>query len=417
MHVVVISDYAHVNGGASKVAVESAVSLAAHGASVTFLYAIGPVDERLNHRGIALAHVPLDSVRDQANPVHAARLAVWNEGARTGVLAALNSIVGRDTVVHVHQWSRALGPAMFGALGELNVPVVVSLHDYFPVCPNGAYYHFSNATPCTLKPMGAGCLASGCDRESRRHKVVRLLRHRRLWQQLAKIKVLTFVHVSDMAHELAKPFSPAHVKHMTVWNPVPAMTGPQAVPWANEHVLFAGRMSPEKGVFGLAEMARQRSVPCAFLGEGPLDDALQDQYPEHRYVPWGDRNTVGEALRACRALVLPALWHETFGLVVLEALSLGVPVIISDTVGAGAFVFDDVNGYVVERNNLQQLGDRLERCMDHDTLRRLSNGARTKTPISYLTEEAHMVALERVYSNAVERGGLGVSGDLAQQTA
>lgn len=417
MHVVLISDFAHVSGGAAKVAIEGAIALADRGHTITFLYAIEPVDERLQRDTITLVRVDADDVWSQSNPLQAARLAIWNDGVRRSVLSALRPVMGPDTVVHVHQWSRAFSPAVFRALGQLDVPVLVAMHDYFAVCPNGAYYHFDQRAPCQLSPMGLKCVASGCDRASRRNKAIRLLRHRRLQRELRALPNLTFTHVSDLAHEVAKPLSPSGVRHITVWNPVEPLGGAASAPWANEHVLYAGRLTAEKGVFDLAEVARRNTVPLAFLGDGPAGPELKRKYPEHRYVPWGDASTVGDALRACRALVLPSLWHETFGLVVLEALSVGTPVIVSDTVGAGAFVVDGTNGYVVPRGDMAMLADRLERCMDHDTLRELARGARSHTPFEYLSHKAHVDALERVYASAIaDHGRLSAQGKVGPGT-
>ncbi len=52
MTVILVADHAHINGGQAKVAIESALGLAARGHAVIFLAAVGPADERLAAAGI-----------------------------------------------------------------------------------------------------------------------------------------------------------------------------------------------------------------------------------------------------------------------------------------------------------------------------------------------------------------------------
>ncbi len=403
MHVILVSDFGHITGGAPKVAIDSAVALAERGVQVTFAYGVNPVDEALHRPSITLADIGLTEVWDVNNPIAAASSAVWNTAAHAGLQAALSQRITPDTVIHIHQWSKALSPATFGAARALGAPVLVTLHDYFPVCPNGAYYHFKRQAPCALKPMSVRCIASDCDSRSRAHKAVRLLRHRRLMRELAKTTDLTFVHVSETARALAEDLSPPHASHLTVWNPVSPLPGDVANPWLNEHVLFAGRLTPEKGVWTLAEAARAVSAPCAFLGDGPAGPELKAAYPEHRYLPWGDKDTVADAIRAARAVVLPSLWNETFGLIVMEALSLGVPVIVSDAVGAGAFIQDGVNGFVTPRGDREALSAALERVMDDTTVRTLSDGALNDAKRQDLSLAGHSAALVDVYQHALSQ--------------
>ena len=59
-------------------------------------------------------------------------------------------------------------------------------------------------------------------------------------------------------------------------------------------------------------------------------------------------------------LVAPSIWYETFGFTVLEALSYGVPVIVSDHVGAKDIVGQ--NGIIVKAGNVDQLKDAILTC-------------------------------------------------------
>ena len=82
MHVVIVADHAHVNGGQAKVAIDSAVGLAERGQRVTFFAAVAPVDPRLREAGVEV--VSLDQPDVETARSQAAFLAqtMWNRKAQ-----------------------------------------------------------------------------------------------------------------------------------------------------------------------------------------------------------------------------------------------------------------------------------------------------------------------------------------------
>jgi glycosyltransferase involved in cell wall biosynthesis len=166
-----------------------------------------------------------------------------------------------------------------------------------------------------------------------------------------------FVHVSPLAAGIGRAFLPGGARQFVLANPIDAVAQSPVAVESNRHFLYVGHLLPEKGCLDLAEAAR--SFDVAFMGAGPSARAITRINPRARLLRPGGGDEVNAALGGCRALVLPSLWYETFGLVVAEALSRGVPVIISDRVGAGAMVNHGLNGLVY------QAGDRhgLRACL------------------------------------------------------
>lgn len=112
-------------------------------------------------------------------------------------------------------------------------------------------------------------------------------------------------------------------------------------------VLYVGRLTWEKGVCDLAYASRGQEWRIALAGDGPLGDwaratfgeaTLGDEWPMG-VLGWVDHDTVLPALmRAADVVVLPSQpvpgWMEQFGVVVIEAMASGTPVVTTDT---GAF--------------------------------------------------------------------------------
>ena len=117
-------------------------------------------------------------------------------------------------------------------------------------------------------------------------------------------------------------------------------------------LLYAGRLSEEKGVLEVVDAWRiiQREVPEAQLvmaGRGPAEPKLRSQVPEAHFPGWVDRQTLAGWYRASTLLLFPSRF-DTFGCAVLEALSCGLPVACYPVKGPADLVQEGSNGLVCE---------------------------------------------------------------------
>ncbi|WP_066637844.1 1,4-alpha-glucan branching protein domain-containing protein [Desulfolucanica intricata] len=130
-------------------------------------------------------------------------------------------------------------------------------------------------------------------------------------------------------------------------------------------LLFYGRLVPEKGVQVLLRALPHvlRKFPKARLivaGKGPYESYLKNLAGElglNKVVSFPgfvDENTRKELLRQAGIAVFPSL-YEPFGIVALEAMAAGVPIIVSDTGGMSDIVTHGVDGYKVEPGNTEKL--------------------------------------------------------------
>jgi glycosyltransferase involved in cell wall biosynthesis len=113
--------------------------------------------------------------------------------------------------------------------------------------------------------------------------------------------------------------------------------------------LFVGHISHRKGVRFLLEAARQFGQnDVQFLLVGPLvSPELVDDLPRNvRWMPTLSHGDVASQMRQSDIFVLPSI-EDSYGLVVLEAMASGLPVIVSDHAGASERIQDQQNGLVV----------------------------------------------------------------------
>ena len=400
MHIIVVADHGHINGGQAKVAIDSALGLAGRGHRVTFFVAVGPVDPRLLAAGIEVVCLDQPDIMS-AGGARFLIQTMWNRPAQTRLAALLAGLDPTQTVVHIHAWAKALSPSIGRAVADSDLPAVYTMHEFFLVCPNGGFYDYPKQQPCSRVPMSVDCIATNCDGRSYPRKVMRLGRHL-LMDHVSGLKqaVRDVVMISDLQTKASAPYLPRGVRLHRVNNPIDAVDqGPKSGPGGD--FLFVGRLSTEKGVAHFCEGARRAGVSPLIAGDGPLGDELRARYPEARFLGWQSPDQVRHLMRECRALVFPSIWFEGQPLTVYEALATGTPVIVSDVCAGREAVEDGHNGMWFKSADPDSLASALRRLSDDAEAGRMTRAAYERYWAEPLTLDWHLDAIEEVYRVAL----------------
>lgn len=144
-----------------------------------------------------------------------------------------------------------------------------------------------------------------------------------------------------------------------------------------------GRLVPEKGIEVLLKaVSATQNARALIFGEGPHRQALEDLA---RSLSITDRAefkgfvpNVADAMNACDLVAVPSTWDEAFPYSVLEAMSLGRPVVASRVGGLPEIVESGITGMLFERNNDQELASVL-RGLIADEGKRVTMGETAKT--------------------------------------
>jgi len=396
MHVVILAEFAVASGGAEKVAVESARALAEAGVEVSFVQATaGPADPMLDHPRLRRIGLDLPDVWDLSRGRGAAA-GIWHGEAARRLARALDRLPSSPDCLHLHQWTRALSPAVLPVLLGRGVPVAVTLHDYALACPNGVYYRFDRGEPCALTPLSASCLAAPCDPKSRGHKAVRTARS--VATRIAlRCAALDLIHVSDASRaRLSGLLAGRALRHHRIDNPVRVGPAAPADPARGDAVVYVGRLTAEKGADLVAEAARAAGLPALFIGRGPLEADLRGRAGVE-VLDWRSPPEVQAVLRArARAVCAPSRWYETGPLTVYEALAQGIPAVASARSGAAERVADGVTGLVVDPEPAA-LAKAFRRLADDDAVRRMGLAAHARYWAAPMTLPAHADALIALY--------------------
>lgn len=397
-HIVIINDLSEPKGGASLLAVNSAIAFARQGRRVTFVCGDTGSDA-LRRENIAIVALGQDRLLEGSRARNAIR-GLYNRAARETLARWIADNDSPTTVYHLHGWSQILSPAVFVPLRDVAARLVMSAHDFFVTCPNGAMYDFGAAEPCRLTPMSVKCMIRNCDRRSRAQKMWRVARHAVLAQTrpgFDNFPPQLLIH-EGMAPLLAQ--SGMDRNDMAVLpNPVVPFCGDRVAAEANRAALFVGRIEGTKGIDLAASACRRAGIKLIAVGDGSLLQPLRSAYPEHEWVGRKPPHELAAYARQARMLLMPSILNEPFGLTAVEGLWSGLPVMCSrdsllaaDIAAAGAgCAIDprDTDGFVAA---LQGWAD------DDEAVRVMSMAAYHNTAHLALTWDAWIAGLAEAYA-------------------
>jgi glycosyltransferase involved in cell wall biosynthesis len=303
-------------------------------------------------------------------------------GPKAGPLRRILGEGGFD-VVHFHNVSLVGGPGVFD-LAPRGAVRLMTAHEHWLVCPTSLLWK-NGREPCRDAQCARCTLRSGRPVQLWRRSAPPLSYLDRLDGLIFPSRHAAEVHRRrglDAPHEVLGYFVPED------WAVPPAPEPPPARPY----VVAAGRLVRAKGFEALARaMVRLPELDLVLAGAGPEAGRLRrlsQQMPNVRMAGLVDPARLRELYAGALAAVVPSLFYETFGYVVLEAASAGTPAVVRrrgalpEVVDAsgGGLVYDDDAGLVAA----------LRRLASEDDLRR-ELGARALASVSdRWSEDAHI---------------------------
>ena len=265
---------------------------------------------------------------------------IWSPDARRDLSATIREY--RPDVVHVHNTFPLLSASVLYACRDEAVPVVTTIHNYRLVCASGVLLRQGAVCHDCIGRLPLPGVLHGCYRDSRLATAplaVANVTHRKAWRTL--VSAYTFISAAqrDLHKDLRLPPERVFVRH----NMVPRQDVRPAP--REPMVVFAGRLAEVKGVrLLMAAWDRYRAgcrgpgLRLVVAGSGPLEHEVAgwaSTRPSVEMVGHVPVSRVLELRSRARAVIVPSIWEEPFGLVVVEAMAVGCPPIAA---AHGSFV-------------------------------------------------------------------------------
>jgi glycosyltransferase involved in cell wall biosynthesis len=178
-------------------------------------------------------------------------------------------------------------------------------------------------------------------------------------------------------------------------------------PHRGDYLLFLGRMSPDKGAHRAIAVAMEAGLPLKLAGK--MQDRKEIDYFEELVAPHlvGDIEYLGEVshgekvelLQNARATLFPIEWEEPFGLVMVESMACGTPVVATRWGAVPEVIEDGRSGIIVD--SYREMPEALERADELDPLelRRFAE--------EHFSPERMVADYVGAYETAIERSASG----------
>lgn len=361
MNIVLLNDYAFINGGAGQVCINSSVAFAKRGYHTILFAGVGPVASQLkNIPNLDVFCLDQYDILNDPKRWRAICKGLWNRCAAKEFDKILGNLDTADTIVHIHSCAKALSSSCIRVAVKRGFKVVFHMHDYGLACPNMGFFHYRKQQICNLKALRFNCIKENCDSRSYLHKLWRWMRQ--LIQEkfgLLPGYVNCFIAVSAFSYRILKPYLPDRADCIILPNPIEVYQYPRVMVESNRAILFIGRLSPEKNPVLLAKSARKLGLPVIFVGGGPCAEEVKTHCPHAIITGWIEFEKIESYLRRARCLVLPSVCYETQGMVVEEAAARGVPAIVPESCAAGESIIANQTGLFFRHNCAVSLEEQL----------------------------------------------------------
>ncbi len=333
-NVVIVNDFNYIQGGASKVAIQTANLLKEKYPNLNIYFFSGSSNNEkfLDNRIINICTNQGEFLNDK-NKLHGIKNGIYNKHAKEIFKKILSKLNKEETIIHVHGWTKCLSTSIFDAAFEKNFNVILTMHDYFTACPNGGYFNFRKKEICHYKPMCLKCALCNCDSRNYMFKMYRLLRQKRYNKTFKNLKHV--IAISDFSLNILKKTLPNNIDIVRINNPIEFDSDVELINSSkNSYYLYVGRVSQEKGVDLFCQALTELHLPGIVVGDGDQKMMLEQKYPNIKFVGWKQEFEVKQIMKKARCLIFPSRLYECAPLTNLEALSVGLPSLVSETCAA-----------------------------------------------------------------------------------
>ena len=277
-------------------------------------------------------------------------------------------------VVMVHNTLMLISPSVYYAALSSQVPVIQVIHNFRLLCPGAALYRDGHVCEDCIEKGLMCSLRHKCYRNSFIFTLACVLsmkyhRWRRIYEKLY------YICLTDFNRDKLLTLSQIREERCFVKPNFTQYKG-EGLPWEQrEGFVYAGRLDELKGVKEILrawELMGENGPKLSICGDGPLKDWCLDRIRQNGLTNVSFKGRLAHdelmgLIGGARAILVLSLWYEGLPMIILEAYSVGTPVIGSDTGNVGAAIGSEKLGLRIDMS-------RGEKAIEEAVLRFLKPG-------------------------------------------
>lgn len=285
----------------------------------------------------------------------------------------------KPDVVHLNNIHSQLSPIIGEIAHRRNIKVVWTMHDYKLICPNYKCLH--NGKVCSLcvkdrnpiHVLKTKCMKGSFAASTMAYLEALVWNANRL-ERNTDCFIAPSYFLADLMIKGGFPSDKINVVPNFINHELPSR-----LPEKEDYYVYIGRLSEEKGLHTLLQVAESLPYELHIVGDGPLKGMLPNCSSHVQFLGFKNWNQLVPIAQKAKFLVVPSEWYEVFGLSNIEAQCLGTPVLGADIGGIPETIDVPSCGMLFEAGNKIDLEDKIKLMFERSfNYKRIADVARER---------------------------------------
>lgn len=267
-------------------------------------------------------------------------------------------------IVHVHNTLNLISPAVYYAAKCCGVPVVQTVHNFRLLCPGATFYRDGHICEDCLKYNLWCAVKHKCYRKSGLQSFACVI-NTKIHRMTGIYSWINYICLTEFTRDKLLQLKQIQREKVFV---KPNFTYDYGVGIdVEDYYVFVGRIEEIKGIELLLEAFKMMpDRKLKIIGNGELKKDISEKIENIdiqnvEMLGWQKHEKVQKYIQRAKGLIMCSQWYETFGMVIIEALSCGTPVIVGDIGNIKELVIPGETGEKFTYNSSRSLLEAIER--------------------------------------------------------
>lgn len=354
-----------------------------------------------------ISHIDYKKV-NKTSPVAAYNVikkSIWSKEAQQQLEKLLDTV--KIDFAHINVIHHYITPIILKTLKERGIPVIWTLHEYTPICPESTF--ISHGEICEKCKGGAfyHCITNKCKKGSLPASLVAATENYVHAALNCYQYVDHYVCPSEFLYQKFRSFNFFPEKLVQLYHgydyaEVESATRNLGKAPAQKYIVFAGRLEKIKGPHTLIKaIANHPDIQLRLIGTGTQEAELRQFVAEQQLK---NVTFLGKLKRAdtlkeignAEFLVCPSEWYEVLGFTVVEAMAMGKPVIGSSIGAIPEMVIEGKTGTLFPHGDVTVLSGKIRELYDSpDQIKEMGKNAKAHIH-NLINSEKHYAGLQKL---------------------
>ena len=352
MKILLVNKYHYVKGGSETYYFGLAQLLTELGHNVIFFAMADENNRPCEQSEYFVSNVDFNGEISKIQKVKAGFRVLYSFEAKKSIAKLIEK--ERPDVVHMNLVHRHLTLSIVKAIKKYNIPIVYTIHDLNCVCPNHEMLVNGKVCELCLKGKYTNCIKNKCVKGSTAKSALAAMeamnyKRMKIYNDVDLYITPSYFYKKKLEESGIINSEIIHMKNFLPTDTVYSEENPDM-----GYLLYFGRISEEKGIITLIKAVEKLeiNVPLYILGTGPIEDEVKDYITEHKLenkvkmFGFKSGDELKKFVAEAKCIILPSEWYENGPYAIMEAMSQGKPVIVSEYGGLPEIVEDGKTGFI-----------------------------------------------------------------------